>query len=161
MMNDPMAGMGAEATSPTIDDDTHSKEVFDPMILSFNLQRIERIRSVMGIASGCIAGIAGLTGWEGIGMFVYCIISLYFAVSYCAFFTPCSTPLMSLGYPLAVCFILLHLFVSLMIWAWKMNFKLFEYTRQSWFKYLTGSIQQIGLSFTLFWTLLYGLVFLY
>ena len=108
MMNDPMAGMGAEATSPTIDDDTHSKEVFDPMILSFNLQRIERIRSVMGIASGCIAGIAGLTGWEGISMFVYCIFSLYFAVSYCAFFTPYSTPLdvsglssRSLLYPLA------------------------------------------------------------
>ena len=74
MMNDPMAGMGAEATtSPATEDDIHSKEVFDPMILSCNLQRVERIRSVMGIASGCIAGIAGLTGWEGIGMFDCCL----------------------------------------------------------------------------------------
>jgi hypothetical protein len=78
MMNDPMAGMGAEATGPATEDDIHSKEVFDPMILSFNLQRIERIRSVMGIASGCIAGIAGLTGWEGIGMLDYWLFFCFF-----------------------------------------------------------------------------------
>jgi len=65
MMNDPMAGMGQETEAPR--DDLDSKEVVDAMILQFNLQRIERIRSVMGIASGCIAGIAGMTGWEGIG----------------------------------------------------------------------------------------------
>ena len=68
MMNDPMAGMGQDPAASTTPDDVDSKEVFDPMILQFNLQRIERVRSVMGIASGCIAGIAGLTGWEGIGM---------------------------------------------------------------------------------------------
>ena len=68
MMNDPMAGMEAEGSGgPATDDGLDSKEVFDPMILQFNVQRIERIRSVMGIVSGCIAGIAGFTGWEGIG----------------------------------------------------------------------------------------------
>ena len=66
MMNDPMAGMDQEPNVNANADGVDSKEVFDPMILQFNLQRIERIRSVMGIASGCIAGIAGLTGWEGI-----------------------------------------------------------------------------------------------
>jgi len=68
MMNDPMAGMGQDPSAATTPDNVDSKEVFDPMILQFNLQRIERVRSVMGITSGCIAGIAGLTGWEGIGM---------------------------------------------------------------------------------------------
>ena len=75
MMNDPMAGMDQPVSGPPTDD-IDSKEVFDPMILQFNLQRIERIRSVMGIASGCIAGIAGLTGFEGIGMFAWLLVPM-------------------------------------------------------------------------------------
>lgn len=66
-MMDPMGDMGAEPP-PAVDDMHNSKEVFDPMILQYNLARIERIRAVMGIASGCIAGIAGFTGIEGLGM---------------------------------------------------------------------------------------------
>lgn len=42
-----------------------------------------------------------------------------------------------------------------------MNFDLQAYTKLSWFRYLTAPIQPVGLSFTLFWTLFYGLVFLY
>jgi hypothetical protein len=42
-----------------------------------------------------------------------------------------------------------------------MNFKLDAYTKQTWYTYLTTSIQPTGLSFTLFWTLFYGLVYLY
>lgn len=122
-MSDPMADLGNTVSTHDMDD---SKEVFDPMILQCNLARIERIQSVMGIASGCIAGISGFTGLEGLG-----------------------------------CFLALHVFISLAIWAWKMDFDLQSYTKQSWFKYLTGPMQQTGLSFTLFWTLFYGLVFLY
>ena len=44
-----------------------SNEIVDPLIVQMNLSRIEHIRSVMGIASGCIAGTLGLTGIEGFG----------------------------------------------------------------------------------------------
>jgi hypothetical protein len=63
--------------------------------------------------------------------------------------------------PFSVCFICLHLFVCISVWAVKMNFKLDAYTKQTWYTYLTTSIQPTGLSFTLFWTLFYGLVYLY
>ena len=61
----------------------------------------------------------------------------------------------------SACFLILHVLVSLAIWAIKMNFNLKAYTMQSWFNFLTTSMQQTGLSFTLFWTLFYGLVYLY
>jgi hypothetical protein len=66
MMPDPMADMGDGGSAPA-DEMHNSKEIFDPMIMQYNLARIERIQSVMGIASGCIAGIAGFTGIEGLG----------------------------------------------------------------------------------------------
>jgi hypothetical protein len=66
MIADPMADLSGDA--PVGDDkDIHSKEVLDPMVLQFNLHRIDRIRSVLGIASGTLAGIAGLTGLQGLG----------------------------------------------------------------------------------------------
>ena len=64
MMADPMADMGPQK----LDSGAMEKEVFDPMILTLNLARIERIRSVMAIASGCIAGISGFTGLQGFGV---------------------------------------------------------------------------------------------
>lgn len=66
-MMDPMADMDGNETSAVTDDMQNSKDIFDPMILQWNMARIERIRAVMGIASGCIAGIAGFTGIEGLG----------------------------------------------------------------------------------------------
>lgn len=73
-MADPMADLGGGApgsTSNKADNAslTTSKEVSDPLILGTNLQRIDRIRSVMGIASGCVAGIGGLTGLQGFRKF--------------------------------------------------------------------------------------------
>ena len=58
-----------------------SNEIVDPLIVQMNLSRIERIRSVMGISSGCIAGILGLTGMEGFGTYLtkqnkYCITTI-------------------------------------------------------------------------------------
>jgi hypothetical protein len=35
--------------------------------LQLNMQRIDHIHSVMGVASGCVAGILGLTGLRGFG----------------------------------------------------------------------------------------------
>ena len=77
-MMDPMGDVGAAgvdntAAAASLDATTgafhnlKSNEIVDPLIVQMNLSRIERIRSVMGIASGCIAGILGLTGMEGFG----------------------------------------------------------------------------------------------
>jgi hypothetical protein len=70
-MNDPMAGISGPTTAPgpsgSPEDMTHTKEVYDPIAMQVNMQRIERIRSVMGIVSGCVAGIVGLTSLEGLG----------------------------------------------------------------------------------------------
>lgn len=56
-----------DATTGAYNQNVKSNEIVDPLIVQMNLSRIERIRSVMGIASGCIAGILGLTGMEGFG----------------------------------------------------------------------------------------------
>ena len=63
-MIDPMAGLDGSAAPPTAADE---KDVIDMVSLRINLQRVDKIRSVMGIASGCVAGILGLTGLEGLG----------------------------------------------------------------------------------------------
>jgi hypothetical protein len=63
-MIDPMAGLDGSGPAPT---DTDEKDVIDMVSLKINLQRVDKIRSVMGIASGCVAGILGLTGLEGLG----------------------------------------------------------------------------------------------
>ncbi|VEU33774.1 unnamed protein product [Pseudo-nitzschia multistriata] len=121
---DPLAGIGSGALpAPDASDD---KDVFDVTTLRYNLQHVDTVRSVMNIASGCVAGICGLTGWQGLALFL-----------------------------------LLHLAVLTIIWATKMNFQLRSYTRQSAWSYATANVQQSGLSFTLFWTLFYGLVYLY
>lgn len=127
-MIDPMADIGAATPTPGAGGDAMnvSKEVFDPIALQRNVQIIDKIRSVMGIASGCVAGTIGLTSLEGL-----------------------------------VGFIILHTFVALVLYALKMNFNLKSYLNFSWYTYLTFNIQQHALSFTLFWTLFYGLVYLY
>jgi len=73
MIADPMANIGTPAadgqqqgTGADGSGSSH-KEVFDPIVMQVNAQRIDRIHAVMGIASGCVAGIIGLTGLEGLG----------------------------------------------------------------------------------------------
>lgn len=122
-MIDPMAGL--DGGVPAVQD-TDEKDVVDITSLRYNLERVDTIRSVMGIASGCVAGICGLTGLQGLG-----------------------------------CFVILHVLVLFLICGLKMEFKLYSYTRQRWWTYLTANLQQSALSFTLFWTLFYGLVYLY
>ena len=65
-MIDPMAGLDGGAPGANDPDD---KEVIDFTSLKYNMERVDRIRSVMGIAAGCAAGICGLTGFEGFGMY--------------------------------------------------------------------------------------------
>ena len=66
-MIDPMAGLDGAPQGDPSSDAANSKEVFDFVALQRNMQRIEKIRSVMGIASGSVSGIIGLTGLEGLG----------------------------------------------------------------------------------------------
>lgn len=60
-----MANLGGSGAAAESD----AKEVFDPAQLQQNFQRIDNIRSLMGIISGCVAGICGLTGLEGLGTY--------------------------------------------------------------------------------------------
>ena len=43
------------------------EEVFDVNAFKSNLRKIDKIRSFMGIISGCVAGVCGLTGLSGLG----------------------------------------------------------------------------------------------
>ena len=65
-MIDPMANLDAPTAAGAASDE---KDVLDVNTLRYNAQNIDQIRSVMGIASGCVAGICGLTGWEGLGRY--------------------------------------------------------------------------------------------
>eukprot|EP00543_Licmophora_paradoxa_P015736 CAMPEP_0202474602 /NCGR_PEP_ID=MMETSP1360-20130828/92471_1 /ASSEMBLY_ACC=CAM_ASM_000848 /TAXON_ID=515479 /ORGANISM="Licmophora paradoxa, Strain CCMP2313" /LENGTH=125 /DNA_ID=CAMNT_0049101739 /DNA_START=205 /DNA_END=582 /DNA_ORIENTATION=- len=125
-----MANLGGAApgapTSADGGEGNSGKDVFDPIALNLNLQRVDKIKTFMGIVAGCVAGILGLTGLEGL-----------------------------------VCFIILHLTILLSIAAFKMNFNLAAFTKQSWMGFMTTNLQQSALSFMLFWTLFYGLVYLY
>lgn len=69
MMQDPMADLGTDPTAQGASSDNvkHGKQVLDPFAMQMNMQRIDRIRSVMGIVSGCFVGIVGLTGLQGFG----------------------------------------------------------------------------------------------
>lgn len=58
-----MADLGNSGVS----NESDAKEVFDPNALNQNMMRIDKVRSFMGIVSGCVAGISGFTGLEGLG----------------------------------------------------------------------------------------------
>jgi hypothetical protein len=171
MMQDPMANLTGETPAgqnPSNMNGGNTKEVFDPIALQLNMQRIGRIQSVMGIAAGCVAGIAGMTGFEGLGEYSTkcawrtknCVRNACRGPSSHIVGTASNFFLIIPSWS-TVCFISLHLFVCITIWAWKMNFDLDGYTKKTWVKYLSTDIQPTGLSFTLFWTLFYGLVYLY
>ncbi|KAL7468474.1 hypothetical protein ACHAXS_008702 [Conticribra weissflogii] len=59
MMMDSMMGSGGP-------DGEGSQEVFDMNAYRANLRKMDKIRSFMGIVSGCVAGICGLTGLAGL-----------------------------------------------------------------------------------------------
>ncbi|KAL7551407.1 hypothetical protein ACHAWF_014598 [Thalassiosira exigua] len=129
-MIDPMANLDPAAPAgPEMDaagGGDANQEVFDMNAYRSNFRKVDTIRSFMGIASGCVAGVCGLTGLSGL-----------------------------------VCFIVLHIVVNLSLLAFKMNFDLHSYSRESMFAFLTADLQKCGMSFMLFWTLFYGLVYLF
>jgi hypothetical protein len=66
MMQDPMANLTGEDPSSDTVGIGATKIAIDPIAMNENMKRIDRIRSVMGIVSGCVAGICGMTGLEGL-----------------------------------------------------------------------------------------------
>jgi len=126
-MIDPMANLDA-GSGPTPGGDSTGGEgadIFDFPSAQLNIKKMDSVRSFMGIVSGCVAGVCGLTGFQGL-----------------------------------VCFLGLHLIVSIALLS-KMKFDLQSYSRQSMISFLTSDLQKCGLSFMLFWTLFYGLVYLF
>lgn len=68
-MIDPMANIDSDAAGPAMDPagGDGNQEVFDMNAYRSNLRKMDKIRSFMGIASGCVAGVCGLTGLSGLG----------------------------------------------------------------------------------------------
>ena len=70
-MIDPMANIDPSAPAgpgmDSADGGDGSQEVFDMNAYRSNMRKIDKIRSFMGIASGCVAGVCGLTGLSGLG----------------------------------------------------------------------------------------------
>ena len=69
-MIDPMAGIADSGNSgPGDATGGEGKDVFDMAAFQLNLKKMDKIRSFMGIVSGCAAGILGLTSLSGLGAF--------------------------------------------------------------------------------------------
>ena len=101
-------------------------EVFDLHAQQQNIQKMESIKSFMGIVNGCCAGILGLTNSVGIVFFVVC-----------------------------------HLVVSACLWV-RIGGDLDKYSKGvGVVGFLMGGLQNCFMSFMLFWTLFYGLVYLF
>ena len=68
-MIDPMANIDPAAPGPEMDGagGGDNQEVFDMNAYRSNFRKMDKIRSFMGIASGCVAGVCGLTGLSGLG----------------------------------------------------------------------------------------------
>ena len=68
-MIDPMADIdhASPAGPDNMDGADGNLEVFDASAYRSNLAKMDKIRSFMGIASGCVAGVCGLTGLAGLG----------------------------------------------------------------------------------------------
>ncbi|GFH61449.1 hypothetical protein CTEN210_17925 [Chaetoceros tenuissimus] len=150
-MIDPMANIGGQPAAQggpqgTDASTTPEGEVFDFNALQRNMQKMESIRSFMGIINGCCAGILGLTNTTGI-----------------------------------VFFVTMHMAVGLCIWI-KMNLSggsLAKYRRdlcsttvvkgkyvsstgvKGIISFLLEGLQNCFMSYMLFWTLFYGLVYLF
>lgn len=80
-IDNPNAAMsaGGGGLSDTDGDGDHSQEVFDMNAYRANFIKMDKIRSFMGIASGCVAGVCGLTGLSGLGKF--CVFYMHLAKS--------------------------------------------------------------------------------
>ncbi len=130
-MLDPMANIsspgaqqpGAPGAGPPGEE---SMEVFDRHAQRQNTQKMDSIKSFMGIVTGCCAGILGLTNMRGIAFFVV----MHFVVSGCL-----------LG---------------------RIGGDLEKYRKGvTKINFVMEGLQSSFMSYMLFWTLFYGLVYLF
>ncbi len=81
-MIDPMANLGNEGFDPNTaigDSDSllsggRNHHIMNIHAIHLNNKKIDKVRSLMGIISGCVAGICGLTGLQGLGKSQFCFI---------------------------------------------------------------------------------------
>lgn len=72
-MIDPMANLGNEGFDPTTSNNAvgdlsaRSNNRINIHAIHLNNKKIDKVRSFMGIISGCVAGVWGLTGLQGLG----------------------------------------------------------------------------------------------
>jgi hypothetical protein len=74
-MIDPMANLGNEGFDPnsvigggeSLLSGRNQNLIIHMNAVHLNNKKIDRVRSLMGIISGCVAGICGLTGFQGLG----------------------------------------------------------------------------------------------
>ncbi len=64
-----MTMMGGSPTDGS--GDSNNQEVFDMDAFRYNFRKMDKIRSFMGIVSGCVAGVLGLTGISGLGEYIF------------------------------------------------------------------------------------------
>lgn len=133
-MIDPMANItsqgpvGPGGQSPN-DDNTvvEAKDVCDFQAMKYNELKMDRIKSFMGIVSGCCAGILGLTNGFGLLFFALC-----------------------------------HLVVNgVILMQINGDLEKFRGRRIKMNNFIMEGLQNCAMSFMLFWTLFYGLVYLF
>ncbi len=74
-MIDPMANLGNEGFDPnsaigegdSLLSGGRNHHIMNIHAIHLNNKKIDKVRSLMGIISGCVAGICGLTGLQGLG----------------------------------------------------------------------------------------------
>ena len=135
-MIDPMANIssqgpsganGGNANSNNTNTVVESRDVCDFQAMKLNENKMERIKSFMGIVSGCCAGILGLTNLFGLLFFIAC-----------------------------------HLTVSGVILVQiQGDLETFRGRKCTMSSFLMEGISNCAMSFMLFWTLFYGLVYLF
>mmetsp|Transcript_4361 Transcript_4361/g.12195 ORF Transcript_4361/g.12195 Transcript_4361/m.12195 type:complete len:89 (-) Transcript_4361:1499-1765(-) len=82
-MIDPMADLDS-GSAPTPGADStggEGKDVFDMQAANLNMKKMDTVRSFMGIVSGCVAGVLGLTGLSGLGKGITYLPTLLFTIT--------------------------------------------------------------------------------
>jgi hypothetical protein len=131
---DPMAnisssGAGANGGAQQNNDNTvvEARDVCDLQAMKLNESKMDKIKSYMGIISGCCAGILGLTNIFGLLFFM-------------------------------VCHLVVNGTILLQIQGDLETFRGRQCTKIG---FVMEGIQNCALSYMLFWTLFYGLVYLF
>lgn len=89
-MIDPMANLDAGSGPAPGGDSTggEGNSIYDFPAAQLNIKKMDDVRSFMGIVSGCVAGICGLTGFEGLGALAQAVLFITLSWSVIEFDEP-------------------------------------------------------------------------